>query len=82
MLYTIVTTSWSSVADCWYSFILLQAPLEVLVVADKPRAPIQTIHIINSRSFFFDDFENLYKIMKLLPYATFIMITVFDYYIN
>ena len=47
---------------------LLRVPFEVLVAVGKSIAPIQIIHIIDSRSFFFDDIENLYKIMKLLAY--------------
>ncbi|CAF2133421.1 unnamed protein product [Rotaria magnacalcarata] len=65
---TIVITRWSSVAESLNSFILLRAPLEVLVVADKSIAPIKIISIINSRCFF-KDVENLYKIMKPLAYA-------------
>jgi hypothetical protein len=83
-LHTIVTTRWSSVSDCLNSFILLRAPLEVLVAIDKSIAPIKVISIINNRSFFYD-IENLYKIMKPLAYAMSIIqsasITLADCYL-
>jgi GNAT superfamily N-acetyltransferase len=67
-LHTIVPTRWSSVADCLNSFILLRAPLEVLVAVDKSIASTKVVNVINNRSFFYD-IENLYKIMKPLAYA-------------
>ncbi|CAF1333103.1 unnamed protein product [Adineta ricciae] len=67
-LHTIVPTRWSSVADCLHSFILLRAPLELLVAADRSIAPPKVVNIINNRSFFYD-IDNLYKIMKPLAYA-------------
>jgi hypothetical protein len=67
-LHTIVKTRWSSVAECLNSFILLRAPLEVLVAIDKSIAPAKVINTINNR-LFFHDIENLYKIMQPLAYA-------------
>lgn len=83
-LHTIATTRWSSVSQCLHSFILLRAPLEVLVAADKSIAPSKVINIINNRSFF-NDINNLYSIMKPLSYAMSIIqassITLADCYL-
>ncbi|CAF3864383.1 unnamed protein product [Rotaria magnacalcarata] len=83
-LHTIVTTRWSSMAECLDSFIVLRAPLEALVATDESIAPIKIINIINNRSFF-HDIENLYKVMKPLAYAMSIIqsasITLADCYL-
>ncbi|CAF4001948.1 unnamed protein product [Rotaria magnacalcarata] len=83
-LHTIVTTRWSSVAECLDSFIVLRAPLEALVATDKSIAHVKIINIINNRSFF-HDIENLYKVMKPLAYAMSIIqsasITLADCYV-
>ncbi|CAF1516662.1 unnamed protein product [Rotaria sordida] len=83
-LHTIVKTRWSSVAKCLTLFILLRAPLEVLVAIDKSRAPAKVINIINNR-LFFHDIENLHKIMPPLAYAMTIIqsssITLADCYL-
>ncbi|CAF3904553.1 unnamed protein product [Rotaria sp. Silwood1] len=53
-LHTIATTKWSNVSDCLHSFILLRAPLEVLVAVHKSIASTKMIRFINNRSFFYD----------------------------
>ncbi|CAF1027367.1 unnamed protein product [Rotaria sordida] len=72
------------VAECLNSFILLRAPLEVLVAIDKSIAPAKVINIINNR-LFFHDIENLHKIMQPLAYAMTIIqsssITLADCYL-
>lgn len=67
-LHTISKIRWYSVANCLESFLLLRAPLDVIVAVDKSIAPTRVINIIHNRSFFID-IENLYTIMKLIAYA-------------
>ncbi len=76
-LHTIVKTRCSSVAECLNSFILLRAPLEVLVAVDKSIVPTRIINIINNRSFY-NDIENLYKIMTIIQSCS---ITLADCYL-
>jgi hypothetical protein len=65
---TIVVTRWTSVADCLRSFLILQAPLQVVVSMEKDNLPAKIVNIISHRTFF-TDIEQLYSIMKALSYA-------------